>query len=143
MTLTSSTRTFKVDSTDVADAGDYTVNITGTISGYGSASFTFTVKAIDPCPTATITASIVTSGSIYYIYHSALSISISSFTSTVLNSICGLFTYTAYQSVDGGTTYNALDTTIFTLDDSTDPLLFGASSNSPSNCGTYAIKIVG
>ncbi len=43
MTLTSSTREFNVDSTNVANVGTYTITVTGALGTYGSSTFTFII----------------------------------------------------------------------------------------------------
>ena len=56
--------------------------------------------------------------------------------------ICGAVTYTAQQSTDGGSTYVALDSNIFTFTDS-DPNVLSIDESDTSYEGLYSIKITG
>ena len=60
MTFDATTITFTINSSTLTDASINSIIVTGTVGVYGDATLSFTITLVNPCPTATISPSSIT-----------------------------------------------------------------------------------
>jgi hypothetical protein len=103
--------TLNTYTTLTSKVNNYALQITGQQGAYtvNKQSISIPINVIDNCPATTIGVPTILAQT-YQIYVSTLTVNIPLFTSTMIDAICGTFSYTA--------TYNdnsAIDTSVFTF----------------------------
>lgn len=138
ITFTAGSRQFSIESTDRLDAGTYTIEVKGELTGGLSSTTTFVLTVTDPCASGMSidVANTILPDQVYFTYDSALVISYDAFTLQP-NEQCETVSYQAYvNGIDNLETYSFATDVDYTAREIT------ISSSDISDINIYQISIV-